>query len=487
MKKRRLALLGLALIILCFVYIAARGGIYTVKLNVPDTAGGAEDYQVEIEQSGETVRLEDKQLRNGVLRLTFSSVSRGRAYIHITGPGFANMDGIYVHGLGIITWRDYFGDCTGGVIVPIAFALYLAVVLLSLIRQYREDVRRNLYQYRNVRNLGLMIYLGFMLLAQIPQILSFNGLIYSIRSVLNAVSFFAYFAFPVAFIVSILVTVSNIELMRKEGRNWRNMLGCILGILLCLSTLFPAVLGEVLQRSTVVDVHNENGSALYIEMAVEHTILVAISYLECILLGTIILSVKAAKKVPAFDKDHILILGCQIRKDGTLTNLLKGRADRAVEFARMQKEAVGKDLTFVPSGGKGDDEVIPEAEAIRNYLLSVGIDEDRIMVENRSANTYENMRNSMELIRESVGEAEPKIAFSTTNYHVFRAGIIASQQGILAEGIGSGTRSYFWINAFIREFAATVYSERKTHIRVIAVLILLVLAMIGTVYVSNNT
>jgi hypothetical protein len=318
MKKRRLALLGLALIILCFVYIAARGGIYTVKLNVPDTAGGAEDYQVEIEQSGETVRLEDKQLRNGVLRLTFSSVSRGRAYIHITGPGFANMDGIYVHGLGIITWRDYFGDCTGGVIVPIAFALYLAVVLLSLIRQYREDVRRNLYQYRNVRNLGLMIYLGFMLLAQIPQILSFNGLIYSIRSVLNAASFFAYFAFPVAFIVSILVTVSNIELMRKEGRNWRNMLGCILGILLCLSTLFPAVLGEVLQRSTVVDVHNENGSALYIEMAVEHTILVAISYLECILLGTIILSVKAAKKVPAFDKDHILILGFRSEKDGTL-------------------------------------------------------------------------------------------------------------------------------------------------------------------------
>lgn len=209
-------------------------------------------------------------------------------------------------------------------------------------------------------------------------------------------------------------------------------------------------------------------------------------YLECVLMGTIILSTKAAKRIPAFDKDYILILGCQIKKDGTLTNLLKGRADRAIEFAKMQEEASGKDIVFIPSGGKGDDEIISEAEAIRNYLVETGIDESCILVENKSANTFENLRNSMELIRKDGKADDPKIAFSTTNYHVFRSGVFASQQGIRADGIGAKTKRYFWINAFIREFIAALVSEWKIHFAIIFSWIVLITMMIGIVYFSNN-
>ena len=119
------------------------------------------------------------------------------------------------------------------------------------------------------------------------------------------------------------------------------MLGLILGVLICAVTLFPLVLSEMLHRTTVVDVHNENGIAMYIEMAVTNSILTAVTYLECILIGTVILSVKSAKKIPAFDKDYIMILGCQIRPDGSLTPLLKGRTDRALEFADMQENNSG--------------------------------------------------------------------------------------------------------------------------------------------------
>ena len=203
-------------------------------------------------------------------------------------------------------------------------------------------------------------------------------------------------------------------------------------------------------------------------------------------MGTIILSTKAAKRIPAFDKDYILILGCQIKKDGTLTNLLKGRADRAIEFAKMQEEASGKDIVFIPSGGKGDDEIISEAEAIRNYLVETGIDESCILVENKSANTFENLRNSMELIRKDGKADDPKIAFSTTNYHVFRSGVFASQQGIRADGIGAKTKRYFWINAFIREFIAALVSEWKIHFAIIISWIVLITMMIGIVYFSNN-
>ena len=75
-----------------------------------------------------------------------------------------------------------------------------------------------------------------------------------------------------------------------------------------------------------------------------------VAYFECVLFGTIIMGIISAKRVPKYDKDYIVILGCQIRKDGTLTNLLKGRVDRAIEFAKMQRETTGKELTrYSPS------------------------------------------------------------------------------------------------------------------------------------------
>ncbi len=106
-------------------------------------------------------------------------------------------------------------------------------------------------------------------------------------------------------------------------------------------------------------------------------------------------------------------------------------------------------------------------------------------MEDRSTSTEENMKFAIGLICEKSGKAEPKLAFATTNYHVFRAGVLASEQGILAEGIGSKTKRYFRINAFVREFMATLYAERKTHLAIIAVMMLIELAMVAIVCVSN--
>ncbi len=152
----------------------------------------------------------------------------------------------------------------------------------------------------------------------------------------------------------------------------------------------------------------------------------------------------------------------------------------------MQKDKTGKDIVFIPSGGKGDDEVISEADAIKNYLLECGIPEDRILAEDRSANTFENLKNAKELIRQDAKTDDPKVAFSTTNYHVFRTGVFASQQGIKAEGIGAKTKRYFWINAFIREFIAALVSEWKTHLAFILTWLVLIVSMVGIVYISNN-
>ena len=136
----------------------------------------------------------------------------------------------------------------------------------------------------------------------------------------------------------------------------------------------------------------------------------------------------------------------------------------------------------MPSGGKGDDEVIAEGEAIANYLVSKGIPEERILVENRSKNTEQNIRFSKELISECSSGAQ--VAFSTTNYHVFRTGCIADEAGTPMEGIGAGTKRYFWINAFIREFVATLHYEKKEHIKAFVQILLFVLLTEAALYIS---
>ena len=80
----------------------------------------------------------------------------------------------------------------------------------------------------------------------------------------------------------------------------------------------------------------------------------------------------------------------------------------------MQKENTGKNIVFIPSGGKGTDEVIAEAQAMKKYLMEQGIKEENIIVEDKSKNTYENVKLSDKIIRERNKDA--KVAFSTTNY-----------------------------------------------------------------------
>ena len=119
---------------------------------------------------------------------------------------------------------------------------------------------------------------------------------------------------------------------------------------------------------------------------------------------------------------------------------------------------------------------------MKNYLLAYGIKEKNILVENQSKNTYENIKYSYQLIKKT----DANVAFSTTNYHVFGAGLIATKQGLKLEGLGSSTKSYFWINAFIREFIGTLYSEKKKHIVVFIVVLIVIILMISVTYFAHN-
>lgn len=78
-----------------------------------------------------------------------------------------------------------------------------------------------------------------------------------------------------------------------------------------------------------------------------------------------------------------------------------------------------------------------------------------------------------------------KIIFSTTNYHVFRSGVIANNEGIDCEGMGSKTKWYFYTNALIREFVANLFSQRKKHIAVITIINVIIFILVITGYKFN--
>ena len=483
-KKVKVLVLALILFIFSTIFIIINGNTYTIEYNEIGKINNIDNFEIKIEDQN-IVKCIDKKIENGVLKIKIESKSEGKTYINIENKETecSSMFMLYVYKFGVISFNEYIGDCNGSIIIPISITILLSYILFLLIKSYKQSIKENMYQYKNIAYLGMIVFICFSIISQILVIPNYKGLINTINALLNLFSF-SMILFPITFIVSLLVILSNISLIRKEGFNFNNILGVILGGFLCLLTMLPEMMYKLLNSVTWIDIHNQNCIDLYIFNLITTTIQIAITYIECILIGTIIMVIKSGKHIPSFDRDAILILGCQIKKDGTLPNLLKGRVNRAIEFSKMQKEKADKDIIFVPSGGKGSDEVMAEAQAMKNYLIEQGIKEENILLEDKSKNTYENIKFSNMIIKEKIENA--KIAFSTTNYHVFRAGSIATEQSIYMEGIGAKTKLYFWINAFIREFIATIVNEKKKHILVTLGIIFVAILMILVTYLNNN-
>ena len=480
----RLLILAFVLVIISLVSVSVFGRKCELDfpLSSPDNASFSYDESI--------VECIGQHTEGNVLTLEFRSVAKGFTYVEVDEPAdnSASIRMLYVHNGGVITVDRFIGKSRGDMLFSASLIILLTVILLALWRKYRENTRVTLCRYSNAWLLGVIVFIGFTILFQLLELL-FRTLGGDNPSVLDLLSYtlnlpkqFSWLLFPVAIIISLTISISNLILMKREGICLTNMLGFFLGIVLCAGTISMDIVYPLLE-SMGADVHRYSSLSVIIGSCIEDIIAITMSYLECVLLGASLSAVRAARHIPAFNKDFILILGCQITEDGGLTKLLQSRTDRAVEFARLQKEKTGKDISFVPSGGKGDDEVIAEAEAIRDYLVSIGIPEERIIVENKSVNTEQNIRFSEALIRERC--SSPETAFSTTNYHVFRAGCIADELGIRIEGIGARTKPYFWINAFIREFIAALHYEKRSHIKTFIFILCCALPVEILIYISN--
>jgi uncharacterized SAM-binding protein YcdF (DUF218 family) len=145
--------------------------------------------------------------------------------------------------------------------------------------------------------------------------------------------------------------------------------------------------------------------------------------------------------------DYVIVLGAGLR--GTeLSQTLRLRLDRSLDIINSRA-----DIPIILSGGQGPGEDISEAEAMRNYLLRHGVSDDRIILEDKSTSTEENIRFSMDLAAEQ-GILKPKLLLVTSDYHMYRAKWIARQLGSDAYGLSSESPFYLKLNYMLREYFA---------------------------------
>ncbi len=271
--------------------------------------------------------------------------------------------------------------------------------------------------------------------------------------------FFALLLVPVFLIWNGVITIW------KEGISLAHLLSLVLGLIVGAGEVATFVFYFRQQAYNSFGKHSQVGFIFNILMFI---ISISVIYLSISFLMFMIYSVFLMLIPYKRDFDYVIIHGAGLSGGEKLTKLLAKRVDKAILVYR-------KDPTppyLIPSGGRGDDEKISEAEAMKRYLIENGIPADHILAEDQSATTFENIANSKKIIEARGGRHYT--ALVTSNYHVYRALRYCRKVGLQCTGIGSHVAFYYWPSALIREYIA-VHAEKK-HALMLVVGWILVLA-----------
>lgn len=342
-----------------------------------------------------------------------------------------------------------------------------------------------MYSYKLMSLFSLTIFISVMLFYYVMMILTDDYSIFAetdlyiyVSTILGSFGVFADFVFPLVVFGAFVLVISNFILYFRGSKSLSNLAGIGIGAGLILLTMLGNNILEILEGFNL-DVYS--APWYYLVLFFENSVFIIVAYIECMLIGSFICTIRAARHMPKRDKDYLIILGCYSGDGVTLPNILRNRVEKAFSFSSVQLNENDLALTFIPSGGQGKDESVSEAEAIKRYLIKKGINDERIISEEKSKNTRQNFKYSKELIKKN----DAKVAFATTGYHVFRSGVLARQAGLHAEGIGARTKWYFYIPASIREFVAEIVSEKWRHVFNIVLINLVVISLLVFSYCNN--
>ena len=119
--------------------------------------------------------------------------------------------------------------------------------------------------------------------------------------------------------------------------------------------------------------------------------------------------------------ETMVILGCQVMERGP-SELLQDRLDTALDYLETQP-----DMTVVVSGGQGSNEPESEAACMRDYLVEHGVESGRILMEDQSHSTAENLRFTQQVLEDNGLEADGGLLIVSNGFHLARVRMLAER------------------------------------------------------------
>ena len=187
------------------------------------------------------------------------------------------------------------------------------------------------------------------------------------------------------------------------------------------------------------------------------TLLIINGYVKASAKGRILTTQKAAELE---DVDCIIILGCQVKDDGSLSHMLRDRLMRGLEVYET-----GAAPKLLMSGDHGREEY-DEVGAMKNYAIENGVPSENVFMDHAGFSTYETMYRAKEIFK-----AE-KVIIVTQEYHLYRALYIAERLGMEAYGVsadlnryaGQSMRDFREVLARCKDWAMCIFKPEPTYL-----------------------
>lgn len=228
--------------------------------------------------------------------------------------------------------------------------------------------------------------------------------------------------------IGVIIIGIYISPLYKSKINIGNIFGIILGLLLIGSSIYFEQIKALYSLPS--------GKIFIIIICI---LFAVFTIVFAITMAKIILSAKQKPK----PSDTIIVLGCRV-KGRTPSKALIKRCSAAAEYMKANPKA-----TVILSGGQGADEDISEAQCMKSLMLSFGISEQRLILENKSTSTEENLLFSKKII-DKKGYSK-NVVIATSEYHIYRAKLFAKKLGLNVSGVPAKSIPVLRVAYFTRE------------------------------------
>ena len=317
-------------------------------------------------------------------------------------------------------------EIIGNVRAILPFAIFFwALLLISVARGPQR-----------FRNCILLMFAGYFTMLMIA------GLFGDLMGFVLLIMFL--FVMLALFLVPSMLIFNGIQMLKKESRSLGNLLSLLLGL-----AVGAGEIATILFMLGAMDIGRFTRYYKIMGM-VGFTVF----YFSTLMLAFVLYTLFIQYIPHRTNFNYIIIHGCGLIRGREISKLLASRLDKAIElYGKCREKPI-----LIPSGGKGSDEAISEAEAMAGYLREHGIPDSQIIMEDKSVSTMENLIFSKNIVYSR--EGKKRMALITSNYHVYRCLSYAKSLSMKCVGIGAKVAWYYWPSALIREFVA-VFSEKK--------------------------